>query len=195
MFREGGNTSAIVANGRRKVHTTFDDGAELVEEYDVASGELLVRKRRGKTVLGRQANWEYLVGDAPEPWNPEGSTMRESSQNPAFSRKDTRDAFQWRVRNLPYPPDTFAVTVEAEARSIVIRTSNKKYFKRFNIPELDVLSLPLAEGALTWAHLNNTLLVSYAKPAAVVAAEAKEAEDTRKIRPEQAGAVEGCKQQ
>lgn len=45
---------------------------------------------------------------------------------PEFSRKDTRDAFQWRVRNLPYPPDTYDVSIDAPARQIVIRTSNKK---------------------------------------------------------------------
>mmetsp|Transcript_43395 Transcript_43395/g.130146 ORF Transcript_43395/g.130146 Transcript_43395/m.130146 type:complete len:195 (-) Transcript_43395:285-869(-) len=194
MFREGGNTTAIVQGDRRKVHTTFDDGAELVEEYDATTGELLVRKRRGKTVLGRQADWEYLVGDAPQRFDPEGSSLRESSQNPIFTRKDTRDAFQWRVRNMPYPRDTYSVAIDHGARKIVIRTSNKKYFKRFEIPELDVLKMPLADGALTWAHANNTLLISYAKPAAVLQAEATEAEQTRQIRPQQDGDVD-CKQQ
>ena len=27
--------------GRRKVHYTFPDGAEMVEEYDLSAGELL----------------------------------------------------------------------------------------------------------------------------------------------------------
>ncbi len=45
---------------------------------------------------------------------------------PIFSRKDTRDTFQWRVRNLTYPADVYSVSVEAADRKIVIRTSNKK---------------------------------------------------------------------
>ena len=37
--------------GRRKVHYTFPDEAEMVEEYDVSSGELLGQKIRKKLVL------------------------------------------------------------------------------------------------------------------------------------------------
>ncbi|GAX74324.1 hypothetical protein CEUSTIGMA_g1773.t1 [Chlamydomonas eustigma] len=170
MFREGGNSTAIISGGRRKVHTTFDDGGELVEEYDVKTGELLERRRRGKTVLGRQADWEYLIGESPMKWNPEGGTLKESHENPLFTRKDTRDTFQWRVRNLPYPPETYDISLDHEKRQIVIRTSNKKYFKRIGIPELDKLGLPLMESALAWTHANNTLIVSYAKPPIVLQA-------------------------
>jgi hypothetical protein len=160
-----------------------------------------VRKRRGKTVLGRQADWEVLYGDedglgasnSAARWNPDANPLKESSQNPLFSRKDTRDLFQWRIRNLPYPQDTYSINVEAESNKIVIRTSNKKYFKRFEVPEMDRLKLPLNEGALTWYHGNNTLVVSYAKPGVVMQAEAKEYEETRKIRPQE-GDVD-CKQQ
>lgn len=42
---------------------------------------LAVRKRRGKTVVGREAEWEYLLGEAPTRWNPEQGLMRESTQN------------------------------------------------------------------------------------------------------------------
>ena len=60
MFREGGHTTALISDGRRRVRTEFDDGeciesigialfdlylqltgSELVEEYHAASGELL----------------------------------------------------------------------------------------------------------------------------------------------------------
>lgn len=37
-LREGGNTTAIVSGGRRKLHTTWDDGSELIEEYDAKTG-------------------------------------------------------------------------------------------------------------------------------------------------------------
>lgn len=45
-----------------------------------------------------------------------------------------------------------------------------RFFKRFNVPELDALKLPLEEAPLSWHHANNTLVVSYAKPPAVIAA-------------------------
>lgn len=45
---------------------------------------------------------------------------------PIFFRQDTRDAFQWRVRNLTYPADVYSVTVDQAERKLVVRTSNKK---------------------------------------------------------------------
>ena len=32
---------SIISPGRRKIHYTFPDETEMVEEYDVSSGELL----------------------------------------------------------------------------------------------------------------------------------------------------------
>jgi hypothetical protein len=58
--------------------------------------------------------------------NPPVSPPARQSSQPAFSRKDTRDTFEWRVRNLPYPPEVYSVTVDQEQRQIVVRTSNKK---------------------------------------------------------------------
>lgn len=194
MFREGGQTTAIVSGGRRKVHTNWEDGSELVEEYDAQTMELLVRKRRGKTVLGREAEWEYLVGDAPTRWDPQQGLLKESTQNPLFSRKDLKDVFQWRVRNLPYTADVFSVTVDEADKKIVIRTSNKKYYKRFNIPEMDALKLPLNPASLTHSFANSTLVVSYAKPAQVLEAEEKEAMENKSLRAKEDGDVD-CKQQ
>ena len=41
-------------------------------------------------------------------------------------RKDTKNSFQWRIRNLPYPKDVYSVTADCDNRVIIIRTSNKK---------------------------------------------------------------------
>ncbi|MEW5317608.1 MAG: hypothetical protein WDW38_008892 [Sanguina aurantia] len=194
MFREGGRTTAVVSQGRRKVSTTWDDGSELMEEYDAKTAELMVRKRRVKTTLGGEGAWEFMIGEPPVRWNPEQGTMQESSQNPIFSRKDARDCFQWRVRNLPYPSDTYNISVDTKERKVVVRTSNKKYFKKFEIPELDSLRLPLEEASLSWHHANNTLILSYAKPVQVIAAERMEYEETRKLRVKEEGDMD-CKQQ
>ena len=37
---------AMCARPERAVHTTFEDGGEMVEEYDLKTDELMVRKRR-----------------------------------------------------------------------------------------------------------------------------------------------------
>ena len=44
---------------------------------------------------------------------------------PVLSRRDTRSALQWRIRNLPYPLEVYNIT--AEGGNIVVRTTNKKY--------------------------------------------------------------------
>uniref|UniRef100_A0A7S3QP37 Protein DPCD n=1 Tax=Dunaliella tertiolecta TaxID=3047 RepID=A0A7S3QP37_DUNTE len=194
MFRRGGSTTAIASQGRKKAHTTFPNGAELVEEYDQRTGLLLVRKRREKSTLGKDSPWEYLVGEAPLRWNAEQGLLKESSQNPIFVRQDVPGAFQWRIRNLPYPSDVFSVSVDPSDNKIVVRTSNKKYYKRWHIPEMELLKLPLSENALTFTHANNTLIVNYSKPGAVLQAEAVEAEELRKLRVQEEGDAD-CRQQ
>jgi len=45
---------------------------------------------------------------------------------PVCVRADTRQSFEWRIRNLPYSIETYDVTVDETGRAIVIRTTNKK---------------------------------------------------------------------
>eukprot|EP00662_Eupelagonemidae_sp_cell21_P030359 gene30359-23587_t len=71
--------------------------------------------------------------------------MRPSVTQPVLLRKDTATHFEWRIRNLPHPKDNFKVAVE-EGR-IVVRTENRKYFKRLEIPDMARLGLAL-EAAL-----------------------------------------------
>lgn len=179
------------------MHTTFEDGSELVEEFDLKTDELLVRKRRTKTALGGDNPWEYLVGEAPRMFNSDTGTLIESGANPAWTRsQDTPRAFVWRVRNLPYPKDTYAVTVDPADQKIVIRTSNKKFYKRFEVPELVVLGLSLDESSLSWDWKNNTLIVQYLKPREALVAETEEKVERQRMRvaaPED-GDVD-CKQQ
>eukprot|EP00891_Asterochloris_glomerata_P002692 jgi/Astpho2/2692/fgenesh1_pg.00050_%23_12_t len=118
------------------------------------------------------------VGDPPQSKSLEATGIMESNSTvghrligncswPIFLRKDTAKEFQWRVRNLPHAPDVFSVTLEQPCRQIVVRTSNRKYFKRFTVPEMDHLHLPLEQSALSWRHNNNTLVISYQKPEAI----------------------------
>lgn len=98
-----------------------------------------------------------------------------------MARCDTPREFVWRVRNVPWPADTYEVTVEAEAREVVLRTTNRKFFKRLRLPELDAAKppLPLSPAALTWHHAGTTLAISYRKPPEVLAAERAEQEQAR----------------
>lgn len=199
-YPEGTKLATVCSAGRRKCHFTLPDDSEVIEEYDMSTDELLLKKKRSKTVLGALSEWVYDVGEAPARATIENDMLRASNSNPALARKDRPHAFEWRVRNLPYPKATYSVTVDTEQNQIVIRTSNKKYFKRLDVEELDRLRLPLEEASLTWNHENSTLIVQYKKPAVVMQKE-KEAKIARLSAPEaQPGATESaaeeqCKQQ
>ncbi|KAF7218145.1 protein DPCD [Nothobranchius furzeri] len=189
------NKTALIHDGKRKIHYLFADGKEMAEEYDVKTDELIVRKWRHKSTLGVQSFWQVEVG---EPFNVTASldsdVIKENCSNPVFMRKDTKTSFQWRVRNLPYPRDVFSVSVEPPERCVIIKTSNKKYYKKFTIPDLDRSQLPLERSALSFTHANNTLIISYAKPKDVLSLETEVLRELKKLK----GAAEGdadCKTQ
>jgi hypothetical protein len=181
MVPAGAKQTAIVSGGHRKVHTIMPDGSEMMEEFELQTDALVVRKRRGKTVLGRELDWIYEVGLPPARVTIAHETLAESGANPLFCRLDRIDCFEWRVRNLPYPKPTYAVTLEQSDRKIVVRTANKKYYKRIAIEDLDRLGLPLEEGALSWEHENSTLIVQYRKPQQLIAAERAAAAARQKL--------------
>ena len=101
----------VISNGRKKLHYLFPDKTELVEERDQNSNELLLRKWKRPKDFG-EAQWEYEVGDDGKVFNPENDLLSASSSNPIFVRKDTADRFEWRIRNLPYPKETYIVDVD-----------------------------------------------------------------------------------
>ncbi|XP_053548460.1 protein DPCD [Bombina bombina] len=188
--------TAILQDGRKKVHYLFEDGKEMVEEYDSKTYELLLRKWRQKSALGAHCQWQTEVGEAAvqsigalEP-----DFLKESNTNPIFMRKDTRTSFQWRIRNLPYPKDVYSVTVEKVERCCVIRTSNKKYYKKFSIPDLDRCQLDLNDSALSFAHANNTLIITYQKPKEILSVEEELQQELRSLQTTADGDVE-CKTQ
>jgi len=170
------------SEGRKKIHTTFPDGAEMVEEFDERTDVLMLRKTRKPTTMGGEGEWVFEVGQAPEvAFDPYSHNLRASTSNPVFLRKDTPEHFQWRIRNLTWPADVYSITVDHEKQEIVVRTTNKKYFKRIGVPDCARLGLALKDEMLSWKHQHNTLIISYSKPSEVVADEQKlirEAEQT-----------------
>lgn len=195
-FPEGTKVSRMTSGNRRKVHYTLPDESELVEEFELQTDELLVRKRRSKTVLGKDGEWVFEVGEPPARVTIEGDLLRPSSSNPILVRKDRPHAFEWRIRNLPYPKPTYSVTIDPKEQQIVIRTVNKKYFKRITIEDMQRAHLALDETALSWSHENNTLVVCYKKPEQITKIE-KEAKTSRLSTPDtvQEDVAPDCKQQ
>ncbi|XP_068445165.1 protein DPCD-like isoform X2 [Clinocottus analis] len=168
----------------------------MTEEYDLKTDELLVRKWRQKSTLGAQGQWQIEVGEplASPVTSLDSEMIKENCSNPVFLRKDTKTSFQWRVRNLPYPKDVFSVLVEPSDRSIIIKTSNKKYYKKFSITDLDRSQLPLDNSALSLTHANNTLIVSYKKPKEILTLEQELLKELKKLKGTGEGDVD-CKTQ
>nr|KAF6303701.1 hypothetical protein mMyoMyo1_004076 [Myotis myotis] len=100
---------------------------------------------------------------------------------PIFMRKDTKTCFQWRIRNLPYPKDVYSVCVDPTERRVVVRTTNKKYYKKFSITDLDRYQLPLDDSLLSFAYANCTLIISYQKPKEVLVAESELQKELKKV--------------
>ncbi|XP_022097728.1 protein DPCD-like [Acanthaster planci] len=183
--------TALVQDACKKVHFVFTNGVEMVEEYDLKSNHLLVRKWRTKTTLGAAGKWEFEIGEQLRPVpSLEAEHLRESNLNPIFMRKDNKQNFQWRIRNLPYPIDVYSVTVDSENRSCIVRTSNKKYYKKFSIPDMDRAGLMLDQSALTLAHANNTLIITYKKPQEILKMERLVQQEIQKIKASKDGDVE-----
>jgi hypothetical protein len=49
-----------------------------------------------------------------------------SSLNPVFVSRDSKQFFEWRIRNIPYPIENYELSVDDEKQQIVLRTANKK---------------------------------------------------------------------
>ncbi|XP_068111763.1 protein DPCD isoform X2 [Hyperolius riggenbachi] len=121
-------------------------------------------------------------------------TTRNMNCWPVFMRKDTKTSFQWRIRNLPYPKDVYSVTVNKTERCCIVRTSNKKYYKKFTIPDLDRCQLELDDNALSFAHANNTLIITYEKPKEILLVEEDLLKELKSMKTNSEGDVE-CKTQ
>ncbi|XP_051164413.1 protein DPCD [Leptopilina boulardi] len=166
--------TAIIQNGCRKVHYLLKDNKEMVEEYHLNTGVLIRRIWKEKGKLGQEIGWKVEIGD-PEPKfqeNIEISGIRESVTAPSVSRRMTKSALEWRIRNLSYPKDVYSVTAE-EDETITVRTSNKKYFKKIVVPDLERIGLKPKQENISFSHRFDTLIILYKKPALLLEVENK----------------------
>ncbi|KAM6972396.1 protein DPCD [Aplochiton taeniatus] len=188
--------TALIHDDKRKIHYLYTDGREMTEDYDLKTDDLIVRKWRSKSTLGAQGPWQIEVGEPnlEVAATLQSDVIKENCGNPVFIRKDTKSCFQWRVRNLPYPKEVYNISVEPMGRCCIIRTTNKKYFKKFNIPDLDRSQLPLENSALGFTHANNTLIITYKKPKEILTLEHELLRELKKLKGTSEGDVD-CKTQ
>ncbi|XP_049872347.1 protein DPCD [Pectinophora gossypiella] len=169
----------------KKIHYKFDDGKEMVEEYNIDTQVLLRRAWKVKAKLGGEGKWDVEVGDPiPDgiPTNMEAADITERNDQPQLTRRNTRVNLEWRIRNLPYPIETYSVSANNDERRIIIRTTNKKYFKKLEVPELDRLNLPLEQANIQASHKYNTLIIVYKKPQPLLDMEKEWYEELKKVK-------------
>ncbi|KAL3278855.1 hypothetical protein HHI36_016375 [Cryptolaemus montrouzieri] len=157
--------SAIADDYLKKVHYEFKDGRELVEEYNLQTNVVTRRAWRTKDKIGNENEWDIELGD-PEPRFGDESQMviKENASQPIISRRNTKTNLEWRIRNLPYPIETYSITCDEEKKCLTVKTTNKKYFKNLKVPELDRLGIPPNQEAISFCHKYNTLIITYKKP-------------------------------
>ena len=115
-----------------------------------------------------ESDWVYEIGMEEKQFDPEADSIKLNTMNPIFLRKDSESRFEWRIRNLPWPKEVYSISLDHDKQQIVLRTSNKKYFKRIDIPEMKLLGLQIEDQNVSWKYSNNTLLIGYIKPQEVL---------------------------
>ena len=185
--------TALVQGGIRKLHYEFSENEEMAEDYDMKTGEILVRKWKKASTIGRKSDWEYEIGCPPLRASVTSDLMWESSSSPKVYRQDTKTHYTWRIQPLPYPLSNYKISVENN--TIFVRTENKKYFKKLRIEDMDRFQFPLIVKFVNCAHANSTLMISYEKPKPVLQLEQAIYSELCKVKPIQDGDMESCKQQ
>ena len=180
---KNGTRTYLINGDFIKFHTVFKDGSEIVEEYGLYSEELESRRVKKIGMTGKE-QWTTEIGEEIKQRSNDEFLIRENDNNPLFIRKDTQKEFQWRIRNLKGDADNFMVECDKDKQQIVIRTKNKKYYKRFNIPDLERLNIKLDENLMKVNFVNNTLVISYTKPKEALDAESEILGEIRRIRAE-----------
>ncbi|XP_023012395.2 protein DPCD [Leptinotarsa decemlineata] len=178
--------SCLVDKNLKKIHYDFEN-KEMVEEYNMDTGVLTRRAWKCKQSLRGKDQWEVEIGDPEPTYATDERLISESSNQPIVSRRNTRLNLEWRIRNLPYSMDTYSVTVIPEERCLIVRTTNKKYYKKLVIPELNRLNLELEQSSVSFSHKFNTLIITYKKPKELVNFEKYVLEEVQSIQPKSHG--------
>ncbi|KAF5297218.1 hypothetical protein FQR65_LT10034 [Abscondita terminalis] len=160
--------TCIQQGNLRKVHFALPNNKEMVEEYNMDTGVVTRRAWKLKKDIGGEGDWFVEVGD-PDPTIVKSDILiKENSTQPFITRRLTKKNLEWRIRNLPYPIEVYSVETDTEKNVLIVRTTNKKYFKILDVPELERLHLSLQQTSVQFTHKFNTLVITYVKPTALV---------------------------
>lgn len=164
--------ASFLSGKNRKVHYKFPNGSEMAEEYSMETGVLQRRAWKKNQHLMGEGDWELEVGDPIPDQHPKNDNVdaliKESSSQPSILKRITRKNIEWRIRNLPYPIDNYSVTADVTKKAIVVRTTNKKYYKVIEVPELNRCGLLPEQKFISLHHQYNTLIITYQKPELLV---------------------------
>ncbi|XP_037938877.1 protein DPCD [Teleopsis dalmanni] len=173
--------TSFISGKCRKILYEFPDGKTMAEEYSLDTGIVQRRSWKKCKQLTGEPEWEMEIGEIPRQIgqiNKNSTTvsdfiLRESDSQPELSKRVTKKCIEWRIRCLPYPASVYVVKVNAEKRTIVVSTTNKKYYKVIPMLELDRCGLQPKQENLEWHHQYNTLIITYKKPDLVMEMDAQ----------------------
>ena len=195
-----GKFTAIAVSNKVKVQTDWPNGLECYEEYNQTVTHALLRKWRAPGRLGGRGKWEFEFGKPPSRGAAKGgkggaaaaSLMINASRNPTFIAGEEPTALVWRIRNIPYPKEVYQIEVADHGQRIVLRTTNRKYYKRFHAAAITRAGEKIKADRITLDYSNNTLVIRYEKPMVVRKLETKVNEQKRgKIANRKGGGLGG----
>ncbi|GKT27686.1 Protein DPCD like protein [Aduncisulcus paluster] len=172
----GGNKTVAIRGDKKFIKTVYDNGTEVEEILRQSDGILIVRRVRHQSFIGDYSEWNYEVGseDSVPELKPRSSKIsvpsigiRAKSYTPICVRHDLADAFEWHISPLIYPSKTYDVSVEG--KFIVVKTTNRKYYKKINLSDIAwVGEKSLDESLLKWNYVGNTLKIRYKKSVSII---------------------------
>lgn len=167
---------------------------------------LLLRKWKPNNITGIQntfgsrANnvWEYEVGDDtssrsslsivqiqdddPRSASSFQCQMLMNPLSPSWHVEMTDKLFVYKLKQCPWPESNFIVDIDNDTQEIILRTQNKKYYKRFQIPALVRMKEHLDKNSISLSHdgNNNQLKITYKKPEKLMEVEKVERQEMEK---------------
>lgn len=151
---------SVISGKSRKIHYKFPNGSQMAEEYSMDTGVCIRRGFKIEKTLKNTDNWEMEVGESPAGLSDDTFMLKESNTEPCLTKRITKKNIEFRIRNLPYPIETYSVAANPETKKITVRTSNKKYFKNITIEELERCDLLPSQANISFTHQFNTLIIT-----------------------------------
>jgi len=107
-----------------------------------------------------------------------------------------------KISNAPYPVENYTVSVNDEATELILRTKNKKFYKKWRIPGMVRAGEKVSSDGVSLVcpgnpEVEKKMVLSYTKPEAVLAAEEVEKVEREKSLAGQKSGDKGnveCKQ-